>query len=82
MLLFIELTSWPNLRLGTALIPTLVTYIPSLPDNAPFAVSLHAWIKPAFTAALQKHHLGLGGDISGFIPAWGVRILVSGVCLS
>ncbi|KAG8624828.1 hypothetical protein KVT40_007895 [Elsinoe batatas] len=58
-------------------VPHLLTYVPSLPENAPFTISVHSWTFPKLDSAqiLQDGHRDDG------CPAWGLRVLVDGVCV-
>ncbi|KAF2218880.1 hypothetical protein BDZ85DRAFT_299266 [Elsinoe ampelina] len=58
-------------------IPHLLTYVPSLPENAPFTISVHSWTLPKLDSAriLQDGYRDDG------CPAWGLRVSIDGICV-
>lgn len=56
---------------GIVATPLLTTFVPSLPRNAPFQVSIHSWAKT--------------GPIHGVVSAkeaWQVRVVIDGACVA
>lgn len=63
---------------AAGILPTLVTYVPSLAQGVPFAISIHSWDKPVFSRDVplytNKHLFA--------VPAWGVKIVIDGADVS
>lgn len=57
--------------------PLLTCFVPSLPSNAPFQVSVHSWNKP--TSILGSNNAGY---VSGVAYKWRVKIAVEGTTVA
>lgn len=39
---------------GPSLLPTVTSFIPGLPEGAPFRISIHTWVKPEFSRYIRS----------------------------
>ena len=57
-------------------IPTLTTFVPSLPRGSPFRASVHSWDIPKLSPVVGPW------NASGVKILIGVRVIIDGICLS
>lgn len=61
---------------NAAQIPVLTTFIPSLPQNSPFRVSVHSWDRPRPSRRLE------GFMQPEDVVLYEVRVFIDGLCVS
>ncbi|KAK5744196.1 hypothetical protein LTR17_002226 [Elasticomyces elasticus] len=57
--------------------PLLTAFLPALPTNTPFQMSVHSWTKP-----LSILGAGNAGYVPGTIYQWRVKIIVDGIAIA